>query len=127
MDIEKEKQILRQILPAICAADTSQSRKEWNFSNPFRGHCAVVALLAQDVLGGEILWASLEGTKWSGNHYWNLLPGGEEVDFTGGQFEGNRPKLKGEIRTRAFLLASKDTQEKYVKLAKKYAKERNAI
>ena len=127
MDIEKEKDALKRILPRICAADTSQSRKEWDPQNPFQGHCAVVALLVQDVLGGQILWASLEGTKWSGNHYWNLLPNGEEIDFTQNQFKRDRPKLKGEARTRAFLLASKDTQNKYATLAKKYAKERSAI
>ncbi len=111
---------LKQILPKICRADTQQSKKEWTVANPFQGHCAVVSLLVQDILGGSILWATLEGTGWAGNHYWNLLPNGEEMDFTEDQFGGNRPDLRGEIRGRDFLLSSDDTKKKYHLLANRY-------
>jgi hypothetical protein len=95
MDIEKEKRILERVLSHICFADTFQSRGAWDPHNPFWGHCAVVTLLAQDILGREILSASLEGTGWSGNHYLNFLLDGEEVDFTKGQFGDNAPNLRG--------------------------------
>ncbi|MFA6135822.1 MAG: hypothetical protein WC705_00425 [Candidatus Paceibacterota bacterium] len=123
MEFAEEIKILKQIFPKICSADTHQSRKEWNPNNPFQGHCAVITLLAQDILKGEILWASLEGTGWSGNHYWNCLPNGEEIDFSESQFGENRPNLKGEIRDRAFLLSSEDTKNKYQKLVKRYKEE----
>ncbi len=115
---------LKQILPKICRADTQQSKKEWSVANPFQGHCAVVSLLVQDILGGNILWATLEGTGWTGNHYWNLLPNGEEIDFTEDQFGGNRPDLRGEIRERDFLLSSKDTRNKYRLLVERYTDEK---
>ena len=125
--LKDEIKIIEQILPKICSVDTHQSRKGWNPSNPFQGHCAVVSLLVQDILGGDILWASLEGTQWSGNHYWNLLPDGEEIDFTKSQFGENRPNLKGETRDRSFLLSSKDTDNKYQILFKRYKEERRRL
>lgn len=120
LNLNKEITELKRILPKICRADTQQSKKEWSVANPFQGHCAVVSLLVQDILGGKILWATLEGTGWSGNHYWNLLPNEEEIDFTAEQFVGDRPDLRGEPRERDFLLSSEDTKQKYHTLAERY-------
>src|SRR5215210_6974597 len=45
------------------------------------------ALVVQDILGGDLILAEvhINGVK-DGNHYWNRLPGGTEVDLTRDQF-----------------------------------------
>lgn len=118
--MESEIQTLYPILPKICSADTHQSRKEWDTNNPFQGHRAVITFLAQDILGGDILWAPLEGAGLSGNHFWNRLPDGSEIDFTKSQFGENPPNLKGEMKDRSFLFSSEDTKNKYQKLSQRY-------
>jgi len=83
----------------ILSRETSVDPKNWTENNPFYGHCAVVTLLAQDFFGGEILRGDLKNTVFSemNSHYWNLFSSGEK-DFTEELFEGNKPKLIGEIR-----------------------------
>jgi hypothetical protein len=44
-----------------------------------------------------------------GSHYWNVLPGGIEIDFTLPQFSGRRPALVGEARTREYVLYDPQT------------------
>jgi hypothetical protein len=63
-------------------------RDVWSPANPSRGQCAVTALVVQDLLGGELLLAEVRHADGSrqGLHYWNRLPGGDEVDLTGEQF-----------------------------------------
>jgi hypothetical protein len=95
--------------------ETSLSPEGWNEENPTFGHCAIVALLAQDVFGGELLRASLVDTEFasSRSHYWNLLPDGSEVDFTEAQFDGRKPHLVGEVRTREYVLTNELTRQRY--------------
>lgn len=95
--------------------DTSSTPKEWVETNSVIGHCAVVALIVQDIYGGELLRASLEETEFAygKSHYWNLLPDGTEVDFTEMQFEGKKPLLVGEIRTRDYVLSNEQTRQRY--------------
>ncbi|HAI22195.1 MAG: hypothetical protein UV28_C0013G0019 [Candidatus Collierbacteria bacterium GW2011_GWE2_42_48] len=95
--------------------ETSMSPDHWNEENPTLGHCAVVALTAQDIYGGKLLKASLEGTgfAYGRSHYWNLLPDGSEIDFTEAQFEGRKPQLNGEVRTREYVLSNELTKQRY--------------
>lgn len=52
-----------------------------------RGQCGTSALVLHDWLGGELLVADvLVDGKVNGVHYWNRLPGGEEIDLTADQF-----------------------------------------
>jgi hypothetical protein len=52
-----------------------------------RGQCGTSALVLHDWLGGELLVADvLVGGDVKGVHYWNRLPGGEEIDLTADQF-----------------------------------------
>lgn len=91
----------------ICDAATSLDPQNWTHENPFYAHCAVVALLAQDIFGGVLLRASLEPyPKFAHlrSHYWNKLSDGSELDFTESQFCGHRPALIGEIKTREYVL-----------------------
>jgi hypothetical protein len=61
----------------------------WSESCPERGQCGVTAVLVQELLGGDLLLADVlfaDGSP-QGVHYWNRLPGGEEVDLTRSQFQ----------------------------------------
>ena len=102
------KELFQIVIAGIAKRETSADPVNWTVSNPLSGHCAIVSLLAQDIYGGEILRASLEGTEWKRmrSHYWNKLPSGE-IDFTEAQFEGRRPLLIGETRTRDYLYQMK--------------------
>ena len=55
---------------------------------PARGQCGATALTLHDLLGGDLLLAEVllpDGSR-QGWHWWNRLPGGEEVDLTREQF-----------------------------------------
>jgi hypothetical protein len=56
-------------------------------SQPSRGQCGTTALVIQDLLGGDLMVADVEyeGSV-EGVHYWNLTPGGVELDLTRDQF-----------------------------------------
>lgn len=102
-----------ELLPALCNAETSMDPAGWTPRNPLWGHCAVVALVAQNVFGGKLLRALLAGTPFAamGSHYWNELPNGIRVDFTMSQFGRNYPDIapKAEVRTRASVLFDPNT------------------
>ncbi|MBI2025085.1 MAG: hypothetical protein HYT03_03315 [Candidatus Harrisonbacteria bacterium] len=115
----------KDLLPMICNGDTSQDPGGWTKNNPLWGHCAVVSLLAQDVFGGELLRASLEGTEFAKmrSHYWNKLPTFGEVDFTGPQFGDNYPEyLRSTVRERDYLLSNPETKRRYRLLAERFKK-----
>lgn len=109
------KERFQEAVIKSASKETSASPEFWSKENPTQGHCAVVALLAQDIFGGEILRASLEDTEFSygGSHYWNLLPDDNEIDFTKAQFENRFPKLVGEVRNRDKLLNNTSTKQRY--------------
>ena len=79
----------------------------WTPENPSYGHCAIATLVAQRILGGELLRYDLKGTPFEhlGSHYKLRLNDGTILDFTEEQFWG-RPPVWGEpiVRTRAELL-----------------------
>lgn len=66
---------------ALEAAWSAQSSSLWTAENPAAGQCGVSALVAQDILGGDILKTRF-GEIW---HFYNRI-GGERVDFTESQF-----------------------------------------
>lgn len=67
----------------LCSPDDVAT---WTPDNPSRGHCAVVALTLNDLLGGELLVAEVrrDGVR-TGFHSWNRI-GGVEIDLTRDQF-----------------------------------------
>lgn len=112
-------------LPSICTKETSADTAGWTKENPLYAHCAVVALIAQDLFGGGLRRASLEPYPEFAHmrsHYWNRLPSGEEIDFTAPQFFGRRPALVGESRGRKSLLEHVSTSSRYRALALRLAK-----
>lgn len=117
--ITKEK--FQQEIIKSGSRETSANPEHWSENNPTYGHCAVVSLLVQDVYGGQLLRATLDGTEFSHlkSHYWNLLPDGTEIDFTEAQFEGRKPKLIGEVRAREYVLSNELTRQRYELLKSK--------
>ena len=56
---------------------------------PSRGQCGTTALVIQDLLGGDLMVADVEYEgRVEGVHYWNVTPGGVELDLTRDQFIG---------------------------------------
>jgi hypothetical protein len=54
---------------------------------PSRGQCGTTALVIQDLLGGDLMVADVEYEgRVEGVHYWNMTPGGVELDLTRDQF-----------------------------------------
>jgi hypothetical protein len=52
-----------------------------------RGQCGTTALVIQNLLGGDLMIADVEYEgRVEGVHYWNVMPGGVELDLTGDQF-----------------------------------------
>jgi hypothetical protein len=105
-------------LLTICDADTSADPSGWSTENPLWGQCAVVALLAQEIFGGELLRATLGGTIYAagGSHYINLIEG-ERIDFTAGQFQQGYPEnLHFEERDREYVLSYPATEARYLLL-----------
>jgi hypothetical protein len=105
-----DKSEFAQLITQACHRETSADPKGWNEDNATWGHCAVVALLAQDYYGGQILRASLAGTPFesSGSHYRN-----EDDDFTENQFGDAQLDLMFEPRSREYLLSNLNTATRY--------------
>lgn len=92
--------------PDTCAPE---DRERWTPENPATGQCITVALVVHDALGGTLVRAEVhhEG-RLIDYHWWNRLPGGEELDLTREQFragerlldpvEVDRPADPGRVR-----------------------------
>ncbi len=116
----------RKLLPRICGRDTSSDPNGWTTGNILWGHSAVVALVAQDLFSGELLWTSFEGTKFVSlrSHYWNQLPDDNRIDFTQSQFAGRYPKkMMPLLLARVSVLIHSQTAKRYATLMERLAKE----
>ncbi|MCK9345080.1 MAG: hypothetical protein M0P64_03080 [Candidatus Pacebacteria bacterium] len=128
MQKEQEEMTVERFLALIRKAarkDTSYDRAGWSKENPLWGHCAIVALLAQDHFGGVILRGSLEnipGLEAVRSHYWNKLPGGQHIDFTIEQFKEKLPKLKSTTRSRKKILSFPDVGKRYQRFVSRFNK-----
>ncbi len=77
---------LEEALTKSWDRETSSDPEHWISENPAWGQCAVAALIVNDYLGGDIVWAEAklpDGRKIS--HYFNLIEE-KEVDLTRRQF-----------------------------------------
>jgi hypothetical protein len=94
------------------SADTSMA-DDWTPENPAKGQCAVTALVVQDLLGGKLLRAVVEGES----HYFNQLPDGSWLDLTWSQFpEGAGIDALPQERTRDYVLSFEHTRTRYARL-----------
>ena len=115
----------RKILRTICARDTSADPGGWTPENPLWGHCAVVALLAQDMFGGKLIRVDLTHVPKFAHmrsHYLNDLGSGQGEDFTAAQFGPQYlpHELKSETRERSYVLSYPETMERYQLLALRF-------
>lgn len=110
---------LEEALTKCWDRKTSSDPEHWISENPAWGQCAVTALVVNDYLGGDIVWAEAklpDGRQIS--HYFNLMKG-EEVDLTRRQFpEGTIipqgiEKKKEYASTRDYVLSFQATQQRY--------------
>jgi hypothetical protein len=92
----------------VWTADTS-AEEEWRPEVPEAGHCAVTALLLQDLFGGELRRALANGVS----HYWNRLPDGRTVDLTRVQFLLPLTLEEEKERARSYVLSFAPTRERY--------------
>lgn len=77
-----------QALRASWTLDTSDDPSAWSPENPAAGQCTASTLVIRALYGGEIVVADVldEQGQVRSDHAWNVLPSGEEVDFTFSQF-----------------------------------------
>ncbi|MBU0959540.1 MAG: hypothetical protein KKB31_06345 [Nanoarchaeota archaeon] len=115
---------LERALEQSWCKETSSFPNKWNTGNPALGQCAVTALVVNDYVDGEIVWAQVSVGDESISHYFNLVDG-EEVDLTRRQFpEGiiipkGVPKTNGFKTTRDYILSYPKTVERYELLKKR--------
>lgn len=101
---------LEGLLEEAWSSETSSDPNRWSPANPALGQCAVTALVVQDLLGGELL----RGEVGNVSHYWNILPSGQEVDLTIGQFGTTKPTIHNiGGRSRDYVLSFPATQVRY--------------
>src|SRR5690242_14988757 len=81
-------------------ADPSSDPARWSAENPAWGQCAVTSLLVQDLFGGQLLRAEVDGIS----HYWLRLEDGSEIDLTREQFGADVSVGGGEPRDRDYVL-----------------------
>lgn len=83
-----------QALRASWTFETSDAPDIWTPENPAEGQCTATTLTIQALYGGHIVAAEVldqDGRPTGRQHAWNVLPSGEEVDFTFSQFlDGER-------------------------------------
>ncbi len=90
---------VEQALRASWSMDTSDDPDGWSPENPALGQCAVSALVIRALFGGDIVIATVldrDGERTPDGHAWNVLPSGEQVDFSFDQFldgEGLGPEI----------------------------------
>lgn len=95
--------LLRPIVRSARGPDTCEpnASEEWGPDNPARAQCGVTALVVQDLLGGDLIHGEVHvnGVK-DGNHYWNRLPDGTEIDLTADQFLRGEEVVGGQVVVR---------------------------
>jgi hypothetical protein len=90
---------VEQALRASWTMESSDDPDKWSPENPALGQCAVSALIIRALYGGDIVIATVldrDGERTPDGHAWNVLPSGEQVDFSFDQFldgEGLGPEI----------------------------------
>lgn len=109
---------VERALSAAWSRETSDDTAVWSEGNRALGQCAVSALVVRAIYGGDIVIATVldrDGNRTPDGHAWNVLPSGEALDFTFGQFlDGEQlgepivtePVIDGDPR-RAHVLAER--------------------
>lgn len=107
---------IKQLSFALLKSWKSDTAKgKWTELVPSLNQCAVTALVVQDYFGGDLMRCKLDDGD---SHYWNRLPGGEEIDLTFEQFAVTKQCEVGEaiVRERSYVLSFPDTAARYERL-----------
>lgn len=89
-----------------------RQKDEWKKENPTIGQCAVTALVINELYGGQIVYNE------EYNHFWNILPSGQEIDLTKDQFGEGITILEARVVERNEILNTKSA--KRAKTANRY-------
>lgn len=109
--MKMNSETLEKVVALAWSKNTSSDSQSWTPQNPAWGQCAVTALIVNDYLGGEILWAEAktpDGKTYS--HYFNSV-NDTTIDFTRRQFPpgteipAGTAKTKGYDTTRGYILS----------------------
>lgn len=87
----------------------TSSNENWSYDLPEAGQCAVTALIVQDILGGELHRALVNGES----HYWNQLDDGTVIDLTRSQFTTPLVIEDEVVRDREYVLSNAHTKHRY--------------
>jgi len=91
--VDTPQELYDALLKVWCAATCSpRMRENWSTENPTLGQCAITAVLAQDIFGGEIYGICLPD---GGVHCYNVVEG-KTFDLTSEQFGAEAEKLSYE-------------------------------
>ncbi|WP_338596546.1 hypothetical protein [Saccharopolyspora sp. SCSIO 74807] len=97
---------VEQRVRAAWGADTCapEDLPHWSPANPARGQCGVTALVLHDLFSGHLMRGEVRiNGEWVDYHWWNLLPGGVELDLTREQFAAHEIVGPGTTITRGPL------------------------
>lgn len=111
--MRRDTRWLREWFERAWAAETSVDPSGWSPTNPSWGQCAVTALNVQDIYGGKLMRAVVNGDS----HYWNVTPDGQEIDLTKDQFGGEFEPIDVQERARFYVLSFPETAKRYHLLA----------
>ncbi|MGQ0679899.1 MAG: YunG family protein [Actinomycetota bacterium] len=112
IDIETAR--LSEIFQRCWSKETSLDPQGWTPDIPAWGQCAVTALIIQDIRGGSLMKCRVGHVS----HYWNLLPGGVQVDLTREQFGSEFDRKEIQAGNRLYVLSFPETVRRYVALKK---------
>ena len=102
---ELEKQLLKVYSKDTCYPNC---RDDWNDNNKTLGHCAIVALIVNDYLDGDIYKTKVDGIS----HYFNVI-NDEVIDLTKSQFNKEIDYSNRVKKIREEILDDTDTLIRY--------------
>lgn len=117
--ISRDADLLRTlpvVLQECWSRETSYDPEKWTSENPTHGQCAITALVVQDLLGGDLLRAKVNGAE----HYWNRLPDSSELDLTRDQFGSAPTTTAPDGVSREYVLSFSNTVRRYRQLSRSF-------
>ncbi len=108
----------KEVITAIqdsWSKETSASPDEWTSENPALGQCVPSSLVVQDFFGGELERLATVRNGKRETHYRNILPDGEIVDISRGQYPDDQEfepaPVEGDLRE--YVLGNENTRNSH--------------
>jgi hypothetical protein len=108
--------VFKSVISKCFASDTAVYPDKWTPERPSTGHCLVVALLVQEMYGGDILMSKVNHGE---IHYWNRIDS-QELDLTRDQFDNFTLRTEPKIIDREAKLKNPQTRNRYLLLKNRY-------